>query len=185
MQWLPELKLGWLNGWLLLATFYAVFAILMLAFPRHVVARLYSIAGWSRRQRWLSASGKVFSLSCLAIIIFSPLKLGAAVFFLGLGIFALGFTTMIIALFDYRRTEAGRPVTQGLYRFSRNPQWLLPAAMLLGCCLAIGSWAANFLLLAAACFYHFRILGEERACLASYGNEYEDYLQRVPRYLLI
>jgi hypothetical protein len=185
MQWLPEFKLGWLNGWLLLATFYMVFGLLMLAFPRDVVARLYSIAGWSTRHRWLSALGKVFSLSCLAIIIFSPLRLGAAAFFLGLAIYALGFTTMIIALFDYRGTPTGRPVTQGLYRFSRNPQWLSLAAMLLGCCLAIGSWAAIVLLLVAACFYHFRILGEERACLASYGDEYADYLQRVPRYLLI
>ena len=92
---------------------------------------------------------------------------------------------MIIALFDYRRTPAGRPVTRGLYRFTRNPQWLSLAAMLLGCCLAIGSCAAILLLLMAACFYHFRILGEERACLASYGSEYEDYLRRVPRYLNI
>ena len=185
MQWLPELRLSWLNGWLLLAAFYIVFGVLMLIFPRDVVARLYSVAHWSRRQRWLSALGKLFSLSCLAIIILSPLKLGAAVFFLGLAIFALGFTTMIIALFDYRSTPVGRPVTQGLYRFSRNPQWLSLAAMLLGCCLAVGSWAGILLLLGAACFYHFRILGEERACLASYGGEYEHYLQRVPRYLLV
>ena len=128
MQWLPELGLSWLNGWLLLATFYMVFGILMLVFPRGVVARLYSITGWSRRQRCLSALGKVFSLSCLAIIIFAPLQLGTAVCFLGLTIFAAGFTTMIIALFDYRRTPAGRPVTRGLYRFTRNPQWLSLAA---------------------------------------------------------
>ena len=83
MQWLPELRLSWLNGWLLLAAVYIVFGVLMLIFPRDVVARLYSVAHWSRRQRWLSALGKLFSLSCLAIIILSPLKLGAAVFFLG------------------------------------------------------------------------------------------------------
>jgi protein-S-isoprenylcysteine O-methyltransferase Ste14 len=148
------------------------------------VSRLYSAAGWSWQQRFASTLGKVFSLSCLAIIIFAS-EAGAPVFFLGLAIYALGFTTMIIALSDYRRTPAGRPVSRGLYRFSRNPQWLSLAAILLGCCLAIGSWAGILLLLAAACFYHFRILGEERACLASYGSEYEDYLQRVPRYLLV
>ena len=34
MEWLPELKLGWFNGWLLLGTFYLIFGILMLLFPK-------------------------------------------------------------------------------------------------------------------------------------------------------
>jgi protein-S-isoprenylcysteine O-methyltransferase Ste14 len=115
---------------------------------------------------------------------FSPLELGTAGLFLGLAIYALGFTTMIIALLDYRGTPTARPVTQGLCRLLRNPQWLSLAAILLGCWVAVGSWAGILLLLAAACFYHFRILREERAWLVSYGDEYSNHLQRVPHYLL-
>jgi protein-S-isoprenylcysteine O-methyltransferase Ste14 len=56
--------------------------------------------------------------------------------------------------------------------------------MFLGACISIGSWLAIFLLLIAVVFYHFRILGEERACLNRYGEMYQDYMRRVPRYFL-
>jgi protein-S-isoprenylcysteine O-methyltransferase Ste14 len=89
-----------------------------------------------------------------------------------------------VALFNFRNTPAGQPVTSGLYRISRNPQWVTLFAMLLGACIAIGSWTAVILLLIAAVFYHFRIRGEERACLAHYGEPYQELLDRVPRYFL-
>jgi protein-S-isoprenylcysteine O-methyltransferase Ste14 len=183
MELLPSMKVGWLNGWLMLGTFYLFFAVLMLTFPRYVVANLFSVSGWSREQRILSTIGKPFSLAVVALIILTPLKLGSAVFFVGLTLYALGFLGMTIALFNFRSTPEDQPVNTGFYRISRNPQWLSLALMILGSCIAIGSWTAVSLLLVAVIFYHFRILGEERACLARYGEPYADYLQRVPRYL--
>jgi protein-S-isoprenylcysteine O-methyltransferase Ste14 len=91
---------------------------------------------------------------------------------------------MMIALFNFRNTPSNAPVTQGLCRISRNPQWISLATMFLGSCIAIGSWLAIFLLLIAVVFYHFRILGEERACLNRFGEPYQNYLKRVPRYFL-
>ncbi|MBU1748286.1 MAG: phosphatidylethanolamine N-methyltransferase family protein, partial [Chloroflexi bacterium] len=156
MELMPTLQLGWLNGWLMLGSFYLVFAVLMLVFPRDVVAKLFSVSGWSREQKVLSAIGKPFSLACLALIIFTPLKIGQGVFVVGLVTFALGFVGMIVALFNFRNTPAGQPVTSGLYRVSRNPQWVTLFTMFLGNCIAIGSWTAVVLLLIAAVFYHFR-----------------------------
>ena len=95
-----------------------------------------------------------------------------------------GLVFMSAALLSYNRTPPGEMVTRGLYRVSRNPQWLGMAAMLLGICVAIGSWTAVVLWLASVVGYHFRILGEETACLAQYEAEYVSYLKRVPRYLL-
>lgn len=184
MELMPTLQLGWFNGWIMLVSFYLVFVVLMLVFPRDVVAKLFSVSGWSREQKIISTIGKPFSLACVALIIFTPLKIGQGVFVVGLGIFALGFIGMLVALFNFRNTPADQPVTRGLYRVSRNPQWVTLFAMLLGACIAIGSWTAVILLLIAAVFYHFRIRGEERACLARYGESYQDYLDRVPRYFL-
>jgi protein-S-isoprenylcysteine O-methyltransferase Ste14 len=184
MEWLPELKLGWFNGWLLPGAFYLIFGILMLLTPKDIVAKLFSISGWSKQQAILSAIGKPFSLTCLGIIIFSPLKTGQDVFVTGCVLFLIGFTGMMIALLNFRHTPSNQPVTQGLYRISRNPQWISLATMFLGACISIGSWLAIFLLLIAVVFYHFRILGEERACLNRYGEMYQDYMRRVPRYFL-
>ncbi len=184
MEWLPELKLGWLNGWLLLGTFYAIFGIRMALTPKDIVAKLFSISGWSRQQIIFSAIGKPFSLTCLGIIIFSPLKIGQNVFMAGCAIFLIGFTGMMIALSNFRNMPSDQPVTQGLYRISRNPQWISLATMFLGSCITIGSWLAIFLLLIAVTFYHFRILGEEQACLNRYGEPYQNYLKHVPRYFI-
>ena len=184
MQLMPAIRLGWLNGWLMLAALYAVFGVLMLVFPREVVARLYALPRFTRRQRAVWLAGRVFTLGCLALIILTPLKIGQGVFVAGSAVFALGFAGMMIALTDYRRTPPDQPVTRGFYRLSRNPQWLALATMLLGTSIAIGSWAAVILLLVATGFYHLRILGEERRCLEQYGEAYREYMRRVPRYLL-
>jgi protein-S-isoprenylcysteine O-methyltransferase Ste14 len=185
MEWMPAMKLGWLNGWLMLGIFYLVFGVLMLVFPKEIVAKLYRMSGWGKKHRLLWFAGKPFSLACLAITIFSPLKIGQAVFVVGCIIFLLGFSGMIVALFNYRNTPADQPVTQGLYRISRNPQWISLATMFIGTSIAIGSWTAVILMLIAGFFYHFRILGEEKACLDSYGEAYAKHLQSVPRYLLL
>jgi protein-S-isoprenylcysteine O-methyltransferase Ste14 len=185
VEWLPELKLGWLNGWLLLGAFYLLFDILMLLTPKDIVTKLFSVSGWSRQQVILSAIGKPFSLTCLGIIVFSPLKIEQNVFTAGFIIFLIGFIGMMIALFNFRNTPSTQPVTQGFYRISRNPQWISLATMFMGSCIAIGSWLAIVLLLIAMIFYHFRILGEERACLNRYGETYRNYLKRVPRYFLL
>ena len=185
MELIPKLSLGLLNGWLMLASFYVVFAILMLVYPRDVVKRLYDISGWTKRQRTLSAAGKPFTLACLVFIIFTPLKIGEQVFIIGVIIFLLGYVGMLLALNDYRQTPLDKPVTRGIYRYSRNPQWVSLVLLFLGTCIAIGSWTAVILLSVSVIFYHFRILGEETALSQAYGESYQDYQAKTPRYLLV
>lgn len=184
MELFPTLKLGWINGWLMLAAFYLAFGIMLLAFPRPVVKRLYEASGWSRQQRLMNSIGKPFALAEMALVVFTPLKVGQAVFGVGLTVFAIGFAGMVSALIVFRRTPLDQPVTGGLYRISRNPQWVSLFLIMLGIGIAIGSWTVLLLLLVTTVFYHFRILGEERACLQRYGEPYEQFLKRVPRYLL-
>jgi protein-S-isoprenylcysteine O-methyltransferase Ste14 len=107
------------------------------------------------------------------------------VFVFGMVLYVLGLVGMIVALFNYRNTPTDQPVTKGLYRISRKPQHVTLVILLLGMCIAIGSWIATLLLGVATAFYHFRILGEENACLALYGESYRSHLERVPRYLLL
>lgn len=184
MQLMPVVKLGWLNGWIMLGSFYLIFGVLMLIFPKDVVVKLFDVSGWNMKQRILSALGKPFALACLGLIILTPLKVGEGAFVIGSALFVLGFIGMVVALFNFRNTPLDQPATKGLYRISRNPQWVTLATMFLGGCIAIGSWVAVVLLLVAAGFYHFRILGEEKACLKRYGESYRDYMNRVPRYFL-
>lgn len=185
MERLPELRFGWLNGWLPLAIFYLVFILLMFVFPRDVVAKLFDRSGWSRQQRLLSALGVPFVLGFWFVAFFTPLKIGHPVFTVGMVIYGIGFSSMITALLNYRNAPVDQPVTAGLYRVSRNPQWVSIVAMFTGTGIAIGSWLALLLLAMSAVFYHFRILGEEKSCLERYGEPYHEYLKRIPRYFLV
>ena len=51
MELTPEINPGLLNGWVLLIFFYTVFGILLVSFPKNVVARLYDRSAWSKNKR--------------------------------------------------------------------------------------------------------------------------------------
>jgi protein-S-isoprenylcysteine O-methyltransferase Ste14 len=182
MELCPELKFGLLNGWVLLVFFYIVFGVLLMSFPKSVVARLYDRSGWTKTQRILSATGKLFILSWLLLMIFTPLVIGSAVFFLGVFLYALGLIGFVLALLNFRDTPSEQPVTRGLYQISRNPQQVSILVALFGISLAVGSWLAVLLMAIGAVVAHVRVLAEEQSCLEQYGASYESYMNRVPRY---
>lgn len=185
MELIPILEIGWLNGWTLLCTFFLIYGILLKAFPKDMVARLYDRTGWSKTQTAFTVIGKLLGLVCLVLIIFTPLKIGANVFIPGIVLFALGLAGFIVALFNFKNTPLDQPVTKGLYKISRHPQAFMSFISGFGVCIAIGSWIVLFILITARLFYHFRILAEEKACLERYGDSYRNYMKRIPRYFLI
>ncbi len=184
MELTPEIYLGIPNGWVLLVIFYTVFGILLLRFPKSVVARLYDRSAWSMKQRVLSAIGKLFILSWFALVILTPLKIGHIVFILGGAIYLLGLLGFVLSLLNFKDTLLDQPVTKGLYRISRNPQQVSILLSYLGISIAIGSWVAVFLITVGAFMGHIRVIAEERSCLQQYGDSFRQYIERVPRYFL-
>jgi len=187
MELTPALRLGWLNGWILLGLLYLIYGILLLAFPKKVRGRLYEYdrSSWSRSQRAFSLMRRLLVVVCLVLMIFTSLKIGSYVFIAGIMLYALGLAGFVSALFNFKNTPLDQPVTNGLYSVSRHPQALMLFISGVGMCLAIGSWFALFIQIMAALFGRSRILTEETACLERYGESYRDYMKRVPRYLLI
>lgn len=187
MELFPVLELGWINGWILLVVLYGAFGILLLVFPKAAVTRLYAYdrLRWSKKQRAYHVIGKVLILVNLVLIILTPLRVGSTVFILGVILFAIGLTGFIIALFNFKDTPLNQPITRGLYSMSRHPQVLMLSVAGIGMCLAIGSWIALIILATSALFGRSRTLAEERALLEQYGDSYRDYVERVPRYLLV
>jgi len=184
MEWFPQLRLGWWNGWIPLALVYAVFGVLLWRFPRGVVRRLYDRSGWSRTERIRTAAGKMLGVVLLVVIVLSPLKVGQPVFALGSILYVLGLAFFVAALLSFANTPPDRPVTSGPYSISRNPQQVGLSIAALGICFAVGSWAFILAWLLGHLSVHMRILAEERTCLQQYSESYRSYMQRVPRYLL-
>jgi len=184
MTFFPSLCLDWLNGWVLLVIFYASYFILLRIFPKETVARLYDNTGWKEDQAKASKIGLPFALAALILILFTPLTIDQPVFWIGLVLALIGQAGFIYSLHTFNITPLGEPVTAGLYKISRNPQWVAFAIIMIGFSLMVGSWTVLMLLLVRVIMNHFRILGEERALELQYGKSYLEYKKSVPRYFL-
>jgi protein-S-isoprenylcysteine O-methyltransferase Ste14 len=187
LELFQTLTIGVLNGWILLAVFYIIELILVLSFPKGTRRRLfeYDHSKWAKHHRIILIVGKTFALIIIILIIFSPLKLGTPVFYLGMIFYIIGLTGFIIAIINYRNTPLHQPVTRGLYRYSRNPQVLTILIIMLGISLAVGSGIFLIVLIISAILTRVRIIEEEKACLEQYGDAYREYMKQVPRYLII
>jgi protein-S-isoprenylcysteine O-methyltransferase Ste14 len=83
--------------------------------------------------------------------------------------------------FDARLIEGHKLITQGPYRFVRNPIYLGIFGMILSTGLAMSRWwllaiAITLFLIGNA----IRIRSEEKLLRESFGAEFEDYARRVP-----
>lgn len=80
--------------------------------------------------------------------------------------------------------ESGRLVTGGIYRYSRNPQNVGWGLILTGVALA-GRSAAALAVVAPfwPLFHHYLVLEEEPYLERTFGDEYESYRSKTPRYL--
>jgi protein-S-isoprenylcysteine O-methyltransferase Ste14 len=75
-------------------------------------------------------------------------------------------------------------ISSGPYRWTRNPLYLAAALMLGGLGLIAGAgWLAVALLFATLLAYTPVVRVEERALLGLLGDEYRDYIVRVPRWV--
>jgi protein-S-isoprenylcysteine O-methyltransferase Ste14 len=187
MDFLPLVRFGILNGWLLLVAYFVGLAISALAFPADKRKKLFLEPHYPRgHPRWLILTvGRIAAISFVALTLFARLRLGTYLFYLGLAVYAIGYCVVMVSLNDYKRAPADELVTSGLYRYSRNPQWLGLVGVFVGTALAVGGWLHLLLVLTLVVAYHFQILLEEGICESAYGAKYRDYMSQVPRYLIV
>jgi len=110
---------------------------------------------------------------------------------LGLGVVAAGVSLRLLAIRRigrgarvHRAHASAGLITQGPYRWSRNPLYLAAALVLcgLGLVAGLGGWA-TLLLAATPLFYTPVVMAEERALAAQIGEPFRDYVASVPRWL--
>lgn len=112
---------------------------------------------------------------------------------LGLLVLGLGLVAHLWCVRDFYVAGKGTlapwaPPTQlvvvGLYRYSRNPMYLAVTVQLLGWALAFGSRGLLGYALGVAIAFHLRVVwGEEPWLARKHGEPWQQYKQRVPRWL--
>jgi protein-S-isoprenylcysteine O-methyltransferase Ste14 len=111
---------------------------------------------------------------------------------MALGLIGLGFVLGTWALFPFFLKGTSplpwesdtKLLTEGPYRFSRNPMYAAMALVYIGICLQTGSGLALLLLLPLILIINrFVIAGEEVYLLRTFGTAYQTYCQTVRRWL--
>lgn len=110
----------------------------------------------------------------------------------GLVLIALGAAIYFWCLFDFIRAR-GTPapiapteemVSRGLYRIIRNPMYVGVLTVIAGQALWFGSWLAVLYGLIVFIAVHLFIIGYEEPTLRrTFGEGYDRYCQRVPRWV--
>jgi protein-S-isoprenylcysteine O-methyltransferase Ste14 len=103
-----------------------------------------------------------------------------------IGISLVAFAAYLYALWALGRAatycRASGLATEGVYRWTRNPQYATAIAAFAALALALFSWQVTPLAMALVTVYALMALAEEPWLEARYGNAYAAYRAEVPRF---
>ena len=111
--------------------------------------------------------------------------MGAAISVVGTFVFIAAVQTMRDSWrAGVSKTDKTELVTKGIYQISRNPAFLGFDLFYIGTLLMFFNWILCILTVFAIIMYHLQIVNvEEEFLLATFGNEYLQYKQKVCRYI--
>ncbi|HEX9761176.1 MAG TPA: isoprenylcysteine carboxylmethyltransferase family protein [Candidatus Acidoferrales bacterium] len=111
----------------------------------------------------------------------------------GGALLALGIAGYLWTSLDFALRGRGTPapidpprrlVVRGLYRYVRNPMYVSVALVIAGQAVALRLWALfGYMALCWVIVHLWVLLYEEPVLRAKFGDEYEDYCRRVPRWI--
>ena len=122
----------------------------------------------------------------LALLHTQPVKVaGAALAACGLIIFILAFFSFGNSWrIGIDREQSGALVTEGIFSITRNPIFVAFDLMSLGIFLINGTWFFLIFAVLAPLAVHSQIIREEKFLTQRYGEAYERYRKKTPRYLI-
>ena len=184
MSLIPAFEIGVWNAWI----FMSVFILQMVAvifLGKEVWERSSLPSGVKRNTLESKASivGNTIWFLATVYSIFLPLQLGTIWFYIGLPIFFVGVMILVIATINFAIAPMEKPITEGLYRFSRHPLYLSLFIVYIGISIATASWVFFLLGIANVIWMRVESLVEERYCLERYGSDYREYINRTPRWI--
>ncbi|WP_312699010.1 methyltransferase [Sedimentibacter sp.] len=104
-------------------------------------------------------------------------------FYIGLVIYGLGVLLCLVSVSNFATPSENGINLRGLYQISRNPMYVAYFIYFLGCVLLTQSMILLLILLVFQISSHWIILSEERWCIKRFGEEYINYMNKVPRYI--
>lgn len=120
----------------------------------------------------------VFSAPLWVVLI--VLSLGLLIIFLGVWEFKKAKTTVN----PINPNQSSQIVSSGIYQFTRNPMYLGMSILLLALAMFLGGILAFFGIVFFVAYIHYlQILPEETILTEKFGKPYQEYCQKVRRWI--
>jgi protein-S-isoprenylcysteine O-methyltransferase Ste14 len=182
---IPAFELGLWNAWIFIGPSLLMMLLWMLVGAKKPKGDPPESWRLSKTKNAFCAFSKLIYFAAVPYSVFLPLKLGTIWFYAGLPITLVGLVGSTVVVVNWANTPAGKPVTRGIYRYSRHPMYVTEVLLLLGVSIISASWV--FLLFAIITVVGvtrpFSVKIEEAQCLGHYGKAYREYMNRTPRWI--
>jgi len=184
MSLIPAFEIGVWNAWIFMSTFLLQWLAVGLA-GKKVLQRTGHPTDIKRSNsdRRIGIASMIIWLIATAYSIFLPLQLKTIWFYIGLVVFLSGLIILTVATLNFAVAPYNKPITGGLYRYSRHPMYLAMFLIYIGTSLASASWLFFLLTIATVVLTRPEAMLEERYCLEKYGDAYREYVNRTPRWI--
>jgi len=182
MSLIPAFEIGVWNAWIFMPYLFLII-ILVGKLKEGEDPGKTELDALSKNEKRIFNSAMLIFLAALIYSIFLPLKLGTIWFYVGLPITLIGLVTLTIVIMNFATTSWDKPITKGLYHYSRHPMYITIALFLLGVGIASASWLFLLLSIIFTILNSLRAIHEERFCLNRYGDAYREYMKKTPRWI--
>jgi protein-S-isoprenylcysteine O-methyltransferase Ste14 len=182
MSLIPAFEIGVWNTWIFMP--YLVLIVLLVGkLKKGEEPGTTELDSLSKNEKRIFNSAILVLLFSVIYSIFLPLELGTIWFYVGLPITLIGLILLTIAMMNFTATSWDKPITAGLYHYSRHPVYIALTLFLFGVGIASASWLFLLLSIIFTILNSFRAINEERFCLEKYGDSYREYMNRTPRWI--
>ena len=193
-----QFHFGWLNAWIPSFALVLIQLLYMILY-REGGKRAVDTSWYTSKDKRYATLSFVFQGTLLLVSLFVPLRIGTLLFTVGCVLFAFALVGFMAAFHAYASTPKGETVVRGVCpppqkekfvvggftRLSRNPMYFFYEVGALAVCIASASLWLLLATIPLILVTHGVILGEERYCMTTYGEDYARYKARTPRYFLL
>lgn len=184
MSIIPAFELGLWNAWIFILPMLFLMIIGNRLIRKRKMASLSEyLSDFSKKEKILVTVSMIPILVSYFYSIFLPLKLGTIWFYIGFAIYLVGISIQIITWQHLATGSVDKPVTKGVYHFSRNPMYLGDYLIFISIAIACLSWVFLIVFVLSIDANYLTVISEEHECLVKYGEEYQKYMDRTPRWI--
>ena len=183
MSLVPEFELGFWNAWIFMVPSLLLMLLWLILMTKKHAPLPPKNARMPKTAEIFNIISKLIYFPAVICSVFMPLKLGAVWFYVGLPITLTGLVGSLMVVVNWASTQAGEPVTRGIYRWSRHPGYVTEVLLLSGVSIISASWVFLLfpLIVGGGAVYFIEM--EEAQCIGHYGNAYREYMDRTPRWI--